>query len=166
MDFLRHSFPEIKFCAIRELFEENDGRLLPAYLDIHLSELLEINDHRLRSTSYMDDQFHGSVINQSMEASQGDRRLAFEEAIFVRSNLDRLCRARVSVGSEDDEEDQGLEQASETNTAKKDNSIILGCECCWDEFEVDKMVHCNSDAALHVRITPYTRKHRLRGLPT
>jgi hypothetical protein len=160
LDFLRYSFPHIRLRAVRDFFEDNHRRLLPTYLAIQLPDLIELENLRISPIPHQNDDFDPSSIQQTFEKSQGDRRFALEEAIFIQSNLDRLVRAEAAARMAAEVEQNGeseksgvidlslADEEAATPTAPK-----LECKCCWDHFVESEMVHCTSPDTPHVSIS-------------
>ena len=135
---MRSAFPNILVIHVRRVLAENNNTLYSSYLKLVQKEANETWKPKKRPTKsnpvWEDDRIDITIENTIDE----HQKTALEELKVVRQ------AAEVMMLLQETEKQQEQEEVDNLNRAKAEGTTGE-CECCCDEFALNRMVHCNAD---------------------
>jgi TRIAD3 protein (E3 ubiquitin-protein ligase RNF216) len=135
---LRSSFANLLVKDINQVLADNNNTIFSSYLKLAQKEADQVLKPKKRPSKSNPEWDVDHLDSRIEQATTEAERLAFEELKAVRALMADLLNDRQRA--------QQLEQEEADNFTK---AVLEGttseCECCCDEFALNRMVHCNGE---------------------
>lgn len=135
---LRNAFPRIPAKNIYKEFVGNNYTLYSCYLELVSKEADETWIPKKRLTkpnpAWEDDRIDSTIKN----AASAEERTALEELKVARQAGEALKLKILNAKQQKQDETDNFNKAKEEGTTSE-------CECCCDEFALNRMVHCDGE---------------------
>lgn len=133
---LKSSFPQLYSHDVDNLLKENHWRLYPTYLalDKACSESDANPKFKLKKSATRRPQSEPQLRASAVEAEM-DALLEFDAA---------TASAQARAGKEAEKRQREQAEAENLERAKAEGTV-MDCGCCYDEFPLNRMVHCDGE---------------------